>query len=298
MTNLMTAHPLRLYSVLFITLSFAFLLNLFHLEMETQLFIASFIISLAGLPHGAADAWLAQRVGIISNLKDLFTFLVSYTFVAISIIFAWMISPSISLAIFLIISAWHFGDDERLGLSLFTRFCSGVIIVSSPLLLHNKEVLSLYEILIGNYANNVLDSQIILFITSCGYLIYNTIVSFNDMRTVRNISNIMLYVILACIITPILYFTIYFCCAHSFQHMSRIWDMTTAKNRSKFLIAVTLLTTLVIVFALVIYFWLIRSGINFEIVNIKVLFVGLAALAVPHILLIDVCKAADIQSPR
>lgn len=266
--------------------------------METQLFIASFIISLAGLPHGAADAWLAQRVGIISNLKDLFTFLVSYTFVAISIIFAWMISPSISLAIFLIISAWHFGDDERLGLSLFTRFCSGVIIVSSPLLLHNKEVLSLYEILIGNYANNVLDSQIILFITSCGYLIYNTILSFNDMRTVRNISNIMLYVILACIITPILYFTIYFCCAHSFQHMSRIWDMTTTKNRSKFLIAVTLLTTLVIVFALVIYFWLIRSGINFEIVNIKVLFVGLAALAVPHILLIDVCKAADIQSPR
>jgi Brp/Blh family beta-carotene 15,15'-monooxygenase len=297
-TNLMSAYPLRLYSVLFITLPFAFLLNFFHLEMETQLLIASFIISLAGLPHGAADAWLAQRVGIIRNTKDLFTFLVSYTFVAMSIIFAWMISPSISLAIFLIISAWHFGDDERLGLSLFTRFCSGVIIVSSPLLLHNKEVLSLYEILIGNYANNVLDSQIILFITSCGYLIYNTIRSFNDMRTVRNISNIMLYVILSCIITPILYFTIYFCCAHSFQHMSRIWDMTTTKNRSKFLIAVTLLTTLVIVFALVIYFWLIRSGINFEIVNIKVLFVGLAALAVPHILLIDICKAADIQSPR
>lgn len=298
MTNLMSGYPLRLYSVLFITLSFASLLNLFHLEMETQLLIASFIISLAGLPHGAADAWLAQRVGIIRNPKDLFTFLVSYTFVAISIIFAWMISPSISLAIFLIISAWHFGDDERLGLSLFTRFCSGVIIVSSPLLLHNKEVLSLYEILIGNYANNVLDSQIILFITSCGYLIYNTIMSCNDMRTVRNISNIMLYVILSCIITPILYFTIYFCCTHSFQHMSRIWDMTTTKNRSKFLIAVTLLTTLVIVFALVIYFWLISSGINFEIVNIKVLFVGLAALAVPHILLIDVCKAADIQSPR
>ena len=294
----MTAYPLRIYSVLFITLPFAFLLNFFHLEMETQLLIASFIISLAGLPHGAADAWLAQRVGIISSLKDLFTFLVSYTSVAISIICAWMISPSISLATFLIISAWHFGDDERLGLSLVTRFCSGVIIVSSPLLLHNNEVLSLYEILIGNYANNVLDSQIILFIISCGYLIYNSIMSFNDMRTVRNISNIMLYVILSCIMTPILYFTIYFCCAHSFQHMSRIWDMTNTKNRSKFLVAVTLLTTLVIVFALVIYFWLIRSGINFEIVNIKVLFVGLAALAVPHILLIDVCKAADIQSPK
>jgi Brp/Blh family beta-carotene 15,15'-monooxygenase len=297
-TSLMSAYPLRIYSVLFITLPFAFLLNFFHPEMETQLLIASFIISLAGLPHGAADAWLAQRVGIISSLKDLFTFLLSYTSIAISIIFAWMISPSISLALFLIISAWHFGDDERLGLSLVTRFCSGVIIVSSPLLLHNNEVLSLYEILIGNYANNVLDSQIILFIISCGYLIYNSIMSFNDMRTVRNISNIMLYVILSCIMTPILYFTIYFCCAHSFQHMSRIWDMTNTKNRSKFLVAVTLLTTLVIVFALVIYFWLIRSGINFEIVNIKVLFVGLAALAVPHILLIDVCKAADIQSPK
>ena len=113
----MTAYPLRIYSVLFITLPFAFLLNFFHLEMETQLLIASFIISLAGLPHGAADAWLAQQVGIVSSLKDLFTFLLSYTSVAISIIFAWMISPTISLAIFLLISAWHFGDDERLGLS-------------------------------------------------------------------------------------------------------------------------------------------------------------------------------------
>jgi beta-carotene 15,15'-dioxygenase len=295
-TSLMTAYPLRIYSVLFITLPFALLLNFFHLEMEAQLLISSFIISLAGLPHGAADAWLAQRVGIISNLKDLFTFLVSYTFVAISIIFAWMISPSISLAIFLIISAWHFGDDERLGLSLFTRFSSGVIIVSSPLILHNKEVLSLYEILIGNYATNVLDNQIILYIISCGYLIYNSVMSLNDIKTVRNIFSIMLYVILSCIMTPIFYFTIYFCCAHSLQHMIRIWDMTTEKNRSKFLVAVTLLTTLVIVSALVVYFWLIRSGINFEIVNIKVLFVGLAALAVPHILLIDFCKAADIQS--
>ncbi len=294
----MSAHPLRIYSVLFITLPFAFLLNFFHLEMETQLLIASFIISLAGLPHGAADAWLAQQVGIVSSLKDLFTFLLSYTSVAISIIFAWMISPTISLAIFLLISAWHFGDDERLGLSFFMRFCSGIIIVSAPILLHSKEVLSLYEILIGNYANIVLNSQIILFITSCGYLIYNSIMSFNDMRIARNTSNIMLYVILSCIITPIMYFTIYFCCAHSFQHMSRIWDMTNTKNRSKFLVAVTLLTTLVIVFALVVYFWLIRSGINFEIVNIKVLFVGLAALAVPHIFLIDVCKATDMQSPK
>lgn len=298
MTNLTSVYPLRLYSVLFITMGFAFLLNSFHLEIETQLLIASFTISLAGLPHGAADAWLAQQVGIIINLKDLFTFLVSYSFIAISIIFAWMISPSMSLAIFLVISAWHFGDDERLGLSLHTRFCSGVIIVSSPLLLHNTEVLSLYEILIGNYANNVLDSQIILFIISSGYLIYNSIISFNDLTTVRNTSNITLYIILSFILTPILYFTIYFCCAHSFQHMSRIWGMTTEKNRSKFLVAVTLLTTLVIFFASVIYIWLIKSGINFEIVNIKVLFVGLAALAVPHILLIDVCKAADIQPPK
>jgi len=297
-TSLMLFYPLRLYPILLITLPFAFLLNSAHLDIETQLLIASSVISLAGLPHGAADAWLAQRVGIIKTFQNFFTFLISYTLIALLIIFFWMIYPTISLAIFLIISAWHFGDDERLGLIFSTRLSSGVVIVSVPLIFHSNEVLSLYEILIGNSANYILTAQKILFYFSCCYLTYNFVFSYNYFKTVRNIYSLMLYGILSSILPPILYFTVYFCCAHSFQHMSRIWDMTTHNDRSRLLIAVTLLTAVVISFALLIYYWLIRSGINFEVVNVKVLFVGLAALSVPHILLVDLCKAADSPSTR
>lgn len=297
-TSLMLFYPLRLYSLLVITLLLAFLLNSAHLEIETQLLIASFIISLAGLPHGAADAWLAQRVGIINTFQNFFTFLISYALIAISIIFFWMISPTISLAIFLIISAWHFGDDERLGLICSARFCSGMVIISAPLIFNSKEVLSLYEILIGNYASYILTCQTTIFYFSCLYLTYNFVLSYNYFNTVRNIYSLMLYGMLSSLLPPLLYFTVYFCCAHSFQHMSRVWDMTTKNDRSRLLIAVTLLTAVVITFALLIYYWLIRLGINFEVVNVKVLFIGLAALSFPHILLVDLCKAADSQSKR
>ena len=295
MTSIASSQSSSIFFILFIVAASLLQPSLIHVDTEIQLIIASIAISLAGLPHGAADAWIAKNSGLANDYRKLTIFFLSYVLTSVLVILFWYIFPVISLAIFLIISSWHFGDDNRLGLDITTRFCSGFIITSSPSLLHGNDVLYLFDILSGNGSNVVLNLQVIMFFISLGYLAYDYIFTRNSSKTITNITNLLLLIALSFTLPPLIYFTIYFCCVHSWQHMRRILSISNSTDNTNILINSALLTLSVVLVGITIYFWLVSMGVHINIVNTQILFIGLAALSLPHIILVDYYKANGIN---
>ena len=88
------------------------ILNLFqgftNISLENQLIYSSILILLLGIPHGAIDHVLFFKKRKMSQLKFYSIYLgLSFLFVIL-----WHILPVISLILFLLISAFHFGESQ------------------------------------------------------------------------------------------------------------------------------------------------------------------------------------------
>ena len=88
------------------------ILNLFqgftNISLENQLIYSSILILLLGIPHGAIDHVLFFKKRKMSQLKFYSIYLgLSFLFVIL-----WHILPVISLVLFLLISAFHFGESQ------------------------------------------------------------------------------------------------------------------------------------------------------------------------------------------
>ena len=75
-------------------------------------FFGLFII-LAGIPHGALDH-LVEEKSLAGERKSfsMVRFLVKYIAIILAYAALWFITPALSLLVFLLISAWHFGESD------------------------------------------------------------------------------------------------------------------------------------------------------------------------------------------
>lgn len=82
--------------------------------MDTQISFLVFILILFGIPHGALDLYIDQKVNEGENNKRfLFKYLVNIILYAL----LWYFAPVIALIIFILITAYHFGEIDWLGKS-------------------------------------------------------------------------------------------------------------------------------------------------------------------------------------
>lgn len=83
------------------------------LPMNVQLFYFLLMTAATGIPHGALDHIIAKTNKEKDNTEfSIQHFLGKYVLVILFYTACWIIFPSISLLIFLIISAWHFGEID------------------------------------------------------------------------------------------------------------------------------------------------------------------------------------------
>jgi len=96
----------------------------------------------------------------------------------------------------------------------------------------------------------------------------------------------ILLVIAFASLPPLVGFAVYFCVIHTGRHMRRIWYMLSSSTSSKGVIlqAAGFTVSSWLVGAAV--FFGIDSG-NPEAELLKIIFIGLAALTVPHMILVD-----------
>jgi Brp/Blh family beta-carotene 15,15'-monooxygenase len=89
---------------------------------------------------------------------------------------------------------------------------------------------------------------------------------------------------LAYVAPPLIYFTLYFCLLHSPRHLSGLLRYANPKQRPRLLRMALIYTVLtLILIAILYYFW---SELPIDSLILRLVFIGLAAVTVPHMILI------------
>ncbi len=255
-----------------------------------------FLILIVGISHGALDNVKGEKLFKLLGINSNFLFYLSYIFISLIIILTWLIFPNMVLLIFLIVASFHFGKEDTVFkvkkgfiLNEILFFLKGSSVIISPLLFHRENTneifatLNFYVFESSFFNNYLLVIFLLLSLLSSIYLSTGKSIEFKNIMILDYFSIIILNLFL----TPILAFTIYFCFLHSVRHsISLIHEMDKSfkKGFKKFIIKALPLTLITgLIFLISIYF--LNNLYKIDEAIYKVIFIGLASLTFPHILL-------------
>ena len=264
--------------------------------------ICLLLILTIGVSHGSLDHIKGKKLFNILNIKKISIFYFSYTLMAISVIIIWIIIPSVSLMIFLLVASFHFGKEDTQFLisenSYFNQllfFLKGLLIILAPMFFHFNETITIFKFLLVDNeifystlefieVNKILPIGIILSTLSCVYLFLRKF----EIKKFIIFLDFFSILILNYYLSPLVAFTIYFCFLHSIRHsITLIYeiDKNDFKNGLKvFGKKVLPLTILTAIFCLI-GLYLLNNKYDFNSSILKIIFIGLASLTFPHILL-------------
>jgi Brp/Blh family beta-carotene 15,15'-monooxygenase len=260
-----------------------------------------FILTI-GVSHGSLDHVKGKKLFNILNISKISIFYFSYILIAILVIIIWIIIPFISLMCFLLVASYHFGKEDTQFLmnenSYFNQllfFLKGLLIIASPMFFHFDETIIIFKLLL-------VDNEI--FYSTLEFIEVNKIVPIAIILS--SLSGICLFLrkfeikkfiifldyfsilVLNYYLTPLVAFTIYFCFLHSIRHsITLIYeiDKNDFKNGLKIFGQKALpLTVLTAIFCLI-GLYLLNNNYDFNSSILKIIFIGLASLTFPHILL-------------
>ena len=264
--------------------------------------ICLFLILSIGVSHGSLDNLKGRKLFQIYGINNFVIFYLSYILISLSVIFFWIIIPSISLIIFLIIASYHFGKEdtqflivENSYLNQLFFFLKGTLIVFAPMYFHFDETISIFKLLL---IDNESFYEFLNFIESNKILLYGIILS--------SLSSIILFIknfeikkftifldyfsilIINFYFSPLVAFTVYFCFLHSIRHsISLVYELDNndLRNGLKIFTKKALPLTIVTATFCFLGLYLLNNTYNFNSSILKIIFIGLASLTFPHILL-------------
>jgi len=281
------------HSLIFFNLCI-FLSGIEYLREGSFLIISLFLILTIGISHGSLDHIKGKKLIKYFGYKSMGIFYLSYLLIGAVIILIWLIFPKLLLFLFLIIAAFHFGKEDSEFINQkknfeLIYFLKGSLIITSPLFFHKEETLTIFETLNFYISNNLIISNEILFIFILLSLISGIILSLNKSIEAKSLllMDYLSILILNYFLNPIIAFTIYFCFLHSIRHsISLIREIN--KNLIKGLpifIKKALPLTILTIFGYVVSISFLNNYNEFNETIYRVIFIGLASLTFPHILL-------------
>ena len=263
---------------------------------DNNLFILClFLILSLGISHGALDHIKGKKLLKILNYKSTSTFYIFYIFIVASVIILWLLFPKILLLFFLIVASFHFGKedsefiDSKSNLDLI-YFFKGSLVITAPLLFHKNETLNIFDNLNFDISQSSFISNEFLYLLIAISLVANIIISLNKQMDIKSLllMDFISILLLNYFLNPILAFTVYFCFLHSIRHSFKLSNELNEKNFIKgfkeFLIKAMPLTILTAILFLISLFFLNNYYFLDNAIS-KVIFIGLASLTFPHILL-------------
>jgi Brp/Blh family beta-carotene 15,15'-monooxygenase len=248
-----------------------------------QIALLAPLVALLGVPHGALDVHMASRLWPLAGRRRRWAFGLGYLGVAAAVLGLWLTAPGPALAAFLVYSALHFGGDWRGELPWIARLAAGVAVVAMPAWRFETEVAALFSVLAPSdaavWTASVLHASApwAALVALGGTLARRRAGSCLELTTLAA---------LAMAAPPLLYFVTYFCGLHSPRHYVETLDRLELDWRRGAMAAVPL-TALTLAFATVALGAVMESGVALEAATLATVFIGLAALAVPHMLLVE-----------
>ena len=271
-------------------------LSAFEYLRDNRLLILSiFLILSLGISHGALDHLKGQKLIKLLKYKSIISFYILYIFIGFSIIILWFLFPKFLLLTFLIVASFHFGKEDSEFIHYkqnqdLVYFFKGSIVITAPLLFHKDETLEIFNYLNFDISQNLLISNEFLFLIIIISIFANIYISLNKHIDIKSllIMDFVSILLLNYFLSPILAFTIYFCFLHSVRHSFKLSNELNKKNFFKGFKAftikalpLTILTAVLFLISLLFLnnYYFLDSAIS------KVIFIGLASLTFPHILL-------------
>jgi len=263
-----------------------------EIEIPFKNIICFFLISIIGVSHGALDHIKGYKLMEVYKINNKYLFYPVYIFCCLLVIFFWIIFPSVTLILFLLVASYHFGkEDSCVGSIIKKKFVNlfylfkGSVVVVTPLFFHTEETLQIFKILGDN-----------LIMTHENFLVSLLLISFIANFFIMQWSNnngffladwVTIFT-LNIFFSPLVAFTIYFCFLHSVRHsFGLIYEINKKKFNNglkKFLkraLPLTLVTAILFIFGV----YILTNYYVLDDAIMKVIFIGLASLTFPHILL-------------
>lgn len=243
------------------------------------------VILFAGLPHGAADAVLALRLRAIGQVS-LVVFMAAYLLLTAVAVFFWWWLPMVSLMLFLIMSVSHFGLADTAANSTLPRrqlralVHGGTLIVIVPLA-HNSQVTALFTLLAASDASQLTDGLRWLMPF---WLLGVIWIALGGAAGRKAAIEIVAIAAVLAILPPLWGFAFYFCAIHAARHTKAVLQALALFGTVNWLLVA--LFTAVSIAAIVIAAIFLQTT-SFDSALLRASFIGLAALTVPHMLLID-----------
>ena len=279
----------KYHTYIFFGLSVIFAFINFTLDLEYISIICFFLISTIGVSHGALDHEKGKKIIKLFKLKKIELFYLAYVSLSLIIILLWSIAPIITLIIFLIVASYHFGKEDsvfgEIKYNYFSNvlfFFKGSIVVLAPLYFSQEETFEIFKILnvnINPISQDFLLTLILLSLLSNFLLKKNTLIHSIDTLSI---------IIINWALSPLVAFTIYFCFLHSIRHsFSLIYEINKKnfKKGSNLFIKKALPLTILTGFLFLISLYALNNYFLLNSAILKVVFIGLASLTFPHILL-------------
>ena len=128
-----------------------------------------------------------------------------------------------------------------------------------------------------------------MYLLTFSLLVYFLYLSFYEIKLRIGIIEIALFLTIFYFFDPLLSFTIYFCFFHTYKHLKQlIKNIFIYLSNKKLVIYSTIIFTIVSwIGGLVVVAYLFQNFSLYESI-IKVVFIGLAALTLPHMILVDI----------
>ena len=278
--------------------------------------ILAAFVALIGLPHGAADHRFARpRLEPVLGMTWLPVFLAGYLAVAVLVACGWFVAPATTVVAFFLASAWHFGQEEPRfpvgprGLRPVFRFARGGLVIWTPLVFHARDVAEILGLAAPGGSGPAIQHAISL-LTACSWIMLPLAAAAWTLqglaasrrtgwrRRVLLADNALVasLVVLFAVVSPLVSFPVYFCGWHSARGLERL-RRELGESWSELARSLAPLTVGAIALAgLAAWFVLGGAGLNGTL--IRATFVGLSAVAVPHLLLHGLAPLFEASARR
>lgn len=261
----------------------AFLLADPEPPLVVQIAAIAILAAVLGLPHGALDPLIARRLGMWRGPLSFGAFNLVYAGLSIAVVALWLVAPVPTLVLFLVVSAVHFGGDWMRERSPAPRALTGAALLTLPAFRDEDAVADLYATLAGEGARTVAAAQAALGLPLLVLLLVLAIVAAR--RTPHEAVELGLVALLALTTPPLVFFIVYFCTLHSARHLRE--GFAEERDQPRRLTALVVVAYTVIPLIAAGAFLAATAGTaSLDDQLLRVVFIGLAALTVPHMLLV------------
>lgn len=277
--------------------SIAFIANFIMMSLLTVLFpsfamvIFLLMVFLIGMPHGALDLWILRKRFAISTFNTTILF-IAYLSLAIGGFLSFYWFPSFFFGFFLVYSAYHFGMDyydssffQTKVYCYFLALLIGLSIICLPALLYTQKICVLFSYLIG-LEQAMLYAHFLQWAAYCLLPIIGLALFTLKKNCVQEVFIVLMASFLA---PPLAFLTVYFVGIHSCKYFAMLYkkiDYSSYRTFVKDLLPMTLLTY---TFSITAYAFL-PSSLDWQGAGFYLTIYILAALTLPHLILVEVFK--------